>query len=180
MTIDFYAHWVPEDLARALRKRTVPPHITTTDQKQHFHMPVGGLPYDDSYSDLTARLQHMDAHNIKMQVLSLPCLFGLDSRPASEALPLLTLFNDATADAVTSHSDRFSGLASLPFDDIHLAAQEYRRARRELGLLGAIVPINYFLSIDGVAAVKPLLDMAEQEGDTCFSTPVAVLTRRRP
>jgi predicted TIM-barrel fold metal-dependent hydrolase len=171
MTIDFHAHWVPEELANALRKRSVPPHIAKSDTGEQFHMPVGGLPYDDIYSDLTARLEFMDAHEIQMQVLSLPCLFGLDSRPAGEALPLLTLFNDATSAAAKRAPDRFAGLASLPFDDIHLAAQEYRRARRELGLIGAIVPINYFLSIQGVEALQPLLDMAEGEGGHLFLHP---------
>ena len=171
MTIDFHAHWVPEELANALRNRSVPPHIALTDAGEQFHMPVGGLPYDDIYSDLGARLQFMDTHGIQTQVLSLPCLFGLDSRPAVEALPLLALFNDATAAAAKNTPDRFTGLASLPFDDMNMAAQEYRRARRELGLLGAIIPINYFLSIGGVEALQPLLDMAEKEGGHLFLHP---------
>jgi len=171
MTIDFHAHWVPDELANALRKRAIPPRIAMTDTGEQFHMPVGGLPYDDIFSDLTARLRFMDTHSIRTQVLSLPCLFGLDSRPAAEALPLLRIFNDATAAAVANCPDRFAGLAALPFDDAQLAAQEYRRARRELGLIGAIVPINYFLSIDGVATIAPLLDMAEQEGGHLFLHP---------
>ncbi|PCJ72940.1 MAG: hypothetical protein COA53_13015 [Rhodobacteraceae bacterium] len=171
MTIDFHAHWVPEELANALRKRSTPPHIAMSDTGEQFHMPVGGLPYDDIYSDLGARLRFMDTHDIQTQVLSLPCLFGLDSRPTAEALPLLTLFNDATAVAVKNAPDRFAGLASLPFDDMNMAAQEYRRARRELGLLGAIIPINYFLSIAGVDALRPLLDMAEKEGGHLFLHP---------
>ncbi len=171
MTIDFHAHWVPEELADALRKRSTPPHIATTDTGEQFHMPVGGLPYDDIYSDLGTRLRFMDTHGIQTQVLSLPCLFGLDSRPAAEALPLLTLLNDATSAAAKNAPDRFAGLASLPFDDMNMAAQEYRRARRELGLLGAIVPINYFLSIAGVDTLRPLLDMAEKEGGHLFLHP---------
>jgi predicted TIM-barrel fold metal-dependent hydrolase len=171
MTIDFHAHWVPEELTNALRKRSVPPNIAMTETGEQFHMPVGGLPYDDIYSDLGARLKFMDTHGIQTQVLSLPCLFGLDSRPSTEALPLLTLFNDATAAAAKNNPDRFAGLASLPFDDMHMAAQEYRRARCELGLLGAIVPINYFSSIQGVEALQPLLDMAEAEGGHLFLHP---------
>ncbi len=171
MTIDFHAHWVPEELAQALRQRVAPPWIESTDAGEQFHMPVGALPYDDIFSDLAARLRFMDQHGIQMQVLSLPCLFGLDSRPAPEAIPLLTRFNEATAAAVKANPDRFAGLAALPFADIDLAAQEYRRARRELGLIGAIVPINYFLSIEGVEALSPLLEMAEKEGGHLFLHP---------
>lgn len=171
MTIDFHAHWLPDELANALRKRAIPPRIAMSEAGEQFHMPVGGLPYDDSFSDLAARLRFMDTQCIRAQVLSLPCLFGLDSRPAAEALPLLRIFNDATAAAAAENPDRFAGLAALPFDDVQLAAQEYRRARRELGLIGAIVPINYFLSIDGVAAIAPLLEMAQREGGHLFLHP---------
>ncbi len=165
--IDFHAHWVPEALAGALAIRDAPPNISGGQ----FHMPVGSLPFDSSYSDLPARLRQMDAQGVQTQILSLPCLFGLDSRPAAESIPLLEIFNAATADAVRAHKGRFAGLASLPFDDIGKAAQAYRHARRRLGLLGAIVPINYFMSIAGLEALAPLLDMAEKEGGHLFLHP---------
>jgi hypothetical protein len=53
----------------------------------------------------------MDTQGIQKQVLSLPCLFGLESRPAEEALPLLTLFNDATASAVKKNHERTATLS---------------------------------------------------------------------
>lgn len=171
MTIDFHTHWVPEELAGALRQRTVKPLIMSSDDGERFHMPVGTLPYDTIFSDLEARMQFMDRFAIKKQILSLPCLFGLDTRPAAEAMPLLALFNEATAQAVRAHKNRFAGLASLPYDDIDLAASEYRRARRELGLLGAIVPINYFLSLKEVEALEPLFKMAQKEGGHLFLHP---------
>jgi uncharacterized protein len=171
VTIDFHAHWLPEDLAQALRARSTPPRIETTASGAQLHMPVGTLPFDDTYSDLTARLRFMDKFGIRCQVLSLPCLFGLDSRQSAEAVPLLNLFNAATAQAVRAHPGRFAGLAALPFDDINLAAQEYRRVRRDLGLLGAIVPAGYFGSIAGVAALQPLLAMADRQGGHLFLHP---------
>lgn len=169
MTIDFHAHWLPPPLADALKLRQTPPRIDAKARK--LHMPVGPLPFDSSYSDLPARLRQMDAQGVSMQVLSLPCLFGLDSLPLAEALPLLRLFNEATAQAVAQFPGRFAGLASLPFDDIDKAAQEYRHARRALGLLGAIIPANYFTSITQAKTLKPLLDMADQEGGHLFLHP---------
>jgi len=53
----------------------------------------------------------MDTQGIQMQVLSLPCLFGLDSRPAEKALPLLTLFNDATAPTAKKNPERIATLS---------------------------------------------------------------------
>ncbi len=171
MTIDFHAHWLPEDLVQALRLRTAPPRISPAGAGEQLVMPVGTLPFDGIFSDLTARLEFMDKHGIQKQVLSLPCLFGLDSRPAREAMPMLSLFNEATAAAVKATPERFAGLAALPFGDMDQAAREYRRARRELGLIGAIVPINYFMSIDGVGVLEPLLKMAGKEGGHLFLHP---------
>ncbi len=170
MTVDFHAHWVPETLATALRQRPEPPLIKTGNAGPVFEMPVGGLPFDNSYTDLQARLKMMDTQGVATQVLSLPCLFGLDTRPAAEALPLLRLFNDATAEATRQHKGRFAGLASLPWGDVALAAAEYKRARRQ-GMLGAIVPINYFLSVAGVAALDPFLQTAQAEGGHLFLHP---------
>jgi len=169
--IDFHAHWVPDALASALRARNIPPFIAQSEAGEQFHMPVGALPFDNSYGDLSARMARMDREGVAMQVLSLPCLFGLDTRPLAEAQPLLDIFNHATASAVARHPQRFRGLASLPFADIDLAAETYRHARRELGLMGAIVPINYFLTIKGVGAIAPLLEMANLEGGHLFLHP---------
>ncbi|MDP6707293.1 MAG: amidohydrolase family protein, partial [Alphaproteobacteria bacterium] len=98
-------------------------------------------------------------------------LFGLDSRPAAEALPLLRLFNDETAALVARHPDRFSGLAALPFDDLGAAAAEYRRARTELGLIGAILPNNFFLDIGRAAGLGQVFDAAEALGGHLFVHP---------
>ncbi len=171
MVIDFHAHWLPDELARALRDRSTPPYIATSEAGEQFHMPVGALPFDHSYSDLSTRITQMDREGVAQQVLSLPCLFGLDTRPAREALPLLEIFNSATAEAAAAHPTRFCGLASLPFADIDLAAKTYQNARRELGLMGAIVPINYFLTIKGVEEIAPLLEMANREGGHLFLHP---------
>jgi uncharacterized protein len=171
VTIDFHAHWLPDDLVQALRGRNGLPRIETGATAARLVMPVGALPFDDEFTDLAGRLRFMDNHGLALQVLSLPSLFGLDSLPMAEALPLLTLFNDATAAAVVAHPNRLASLAALPFGDMMQAALEYRRARRELRLLGAIVPINYFLSIEGVAALAPLLEMAQAEGGHLFLHP---------
>ncbi len=170
MTTDFHAHWLPQELARALAERRTAPFIETGRDGETFHMPVGAIPFDAEFSDLEARLRFMDRHDIARQVLSLPCLFGLDGLPVEEAAPLLDLFNDATARAVRQWPDRFSGLASLPFDDMQRAASDYRRARAA-GLLGAIVPINYFASIGHMDALAPLLQAAEEAGGHLFLHP---------
>ncbi len=163
---------MPPALADCLRQRKIAPWIETQgDGSERLHMPVGVLPYDESYSDIQARLRFMDEHRIATQVLSFPGLFGLDTRPAAEAMPLLELYNDATAAVVKAYPGRFIGLASLPLADLDLAAQVYRRARRDLGMSGAILSNNFFTSLQHAALLRPLLTAANDEGGHIFIHP---------
>lgn len=172
MAIDLHVHWVPETLAEQLRARRVAPWIErAADGAEWLQMPIGRLAFTESYTDMGARLDFMDGLGVGRQVLSFPGLFGLDSRPAAEALPLLRLYNDETATLCGQHPDRFSGLAALPFDDIAAAVAEYRRARDDLGLIGAILPNNFFLSLDLAARLGPILDVAEEVGGHLFIHP---------
>ncbi len=172
MAIDFHSHWVPPELAEELRRRRIAPWIERRgDGSEALHMPVGTLPYDKSFSDIKGRLAFMDEHGIDLQLLSFPGLFGLDSRPVEEAAPLLALFNQATSEVVRADPKRFAGLAALPFAEIKQAAADYRAARTEWGLAGAILPNNFFLSIAQAQALAPVFRAAAETGGHLFIHP---------
>lgn len=172
MTIDVHTHFIPEPLADALRQRTTPPWIERLDDgSERIHMPIGALALNDDYWDMDRRRDFMDAHGIATQVLSFPGLFGLDSLPAEECGPLLTMFNDAASELTRAHPDRFLGLAALPFADMDAAVAEYRRGRAELGLGGAILPNNAFASRAHAEELRPLFDVAEELGGHLFIHP---------
>ena len=172
MTIDLHTHFIPPGLADAFRERTEAPFIESDGTGgERLVMPVGTLPFDDAYMDMEARIAFMDGLGIARQVLSLPGLFGLDSRPAAEALPLLRLFNEEAARHAADHPDRFSAIAALPFDDLDAAVTEFRRARTELGHIGAILPNNFFLSLDWMEKLRPIFDAAEALGGHLFVHP---------
>ena len=172
MIIDMHTHYVPADLADAFRGRKVPPYIETKeDGFEIFHMPHGPLAFPPSFVDMEARLGYMEEQGVARQVVSFPGLFGLDSIAADESLPLVKMFNDATAQLTESHSGAFSGMAALPFADMNLAVKEYKRARNELGLMGAILPVNGFVSLADAEKLRPIFEIAQDIGGHLFIHP---------
>jgi predicted TIM-barrel fold metal-dependent hydrolase len=90
-------------------------------------------------SDLgEGRLADMDAAGIDYQVIghSAP---GAQALSGEEAISASREVNDALAEAMRRHPDRLGGFASLPTSEPDAAAEELRRAREELGFLGAMI-----------------------------------------
>lgn len=79
------------------------------------------------------RLTDMDAGNVGRQVLS--------HTPFSDAPTpeLCTAINDELHAAISAHPDRFSGFATLPMTEPRAAADELKRAVKDMGFLGALV-----------------------------------------
>ena len=172
MITDFHAHWIPDALADALRRRDAKPHIAKgPDGAERFYIHRESLAYGPNYSDLAARIRFMDKHGVGRQLLSLAGLFGIDCLPAAESLPLVRLYNDATAAARRAHPDRVVGLAALPLDDMTAAVAELTRARRELGFAGAILPCDGFLSAAIAGSMRPLFEAGQKLGAHFFLHP---------
>ena len=172
MTIDMHVHFVPADLADALRRRSEPPWIKVLpDGGEQLHLPIGVLSFGSEYVDMAARQEFMEAHGVETQLLSFPGLFGADSLPAAESEPLLLPFNEEVSALCKAYPDRFMGLAALPFADMDRAVAEFRRARAELGLRGAILPINGFLNLAAAEKFRPLFAAAQEIGGLLFLHP---------
>lgn len=172
MTIDMHTHFVPVQMADALRKRTEPPWIEAMpDGSERIHLPIGALAFGDDYSDMDARIAFMDERKVDRQVLSFPGLFGLDSLPADECAPLLAAFNDEVSGLCAAHPDRFSALAALPFADMDRAVAELQRGCGDLGLVGAILPNNAFLNIAEAEKFRPLFEAGNALGVHFFIHP---------
>lgn len=172
MIIDMHTHYVPAELAAALRRRDVPPFIETlADGSEIFHMPHGPLAFPKAFIDMEARLEFMSDQGVSHQLLSFPGLFGLDSIAAEESLPLVKMFNEDVARLSLENKNEFSGLAALPFADMDLAVEEYRRARNELGLIGAVLPVNGFVSLADAERYRPLFETVQEIGGHIFVHP---------
>lgn len=99
----------------------------------------GNKVLDDRLLDIgAARLAHMDAIGIDMQILSLTSP-GVQVFETALATRLTAESNDALAAAVRAHPTRFAGLAAIAPQDPAAAAKEIERAASVLKLSGLIV-----------------------------------------
>jgi 2,3-dihydroxybenzoate decarboxylase len=81
----------------------------------------------------------MDAGRVAMAVLSLGSNSIQDVLDARRAVALARRANDALAQTVATHPNRFAGLAALPMQDPAAASEELHRAVVTLGFRGALV-----------------------------------------
>lgn len=134
-------------------------------------MPIGTLGFHQHDVEPALRLELMDRCGVRRQLLSLPGLFGVDSLPLEQAAPLVRLFNDTCAELCRAHPLRFAGLAALPLTDMDAAVAELQRARRDLGLVGAILPVDGFLSEATAARLAPIFSAGDALGAHFFVHP---------
>ncbi|MGH3681664.1 MAG: amidohydrolase family protein [Natronosporangium sp.] len=122
-------------------------------------------------TDLTARLDAMDAAGIDVAVLSLstPNVFFL---PAAEQAGLARRMNDAYAAAMAAHPDRIRAFASVPMDDPDAALAELHRAIDELRMNGVILLSNIGGRPLTDPAYRPFLAEADRIGLTILLHPM--------
>ena len=71
------------------------------------------------------------------------------------------------AAAVKKYPARFSGLATLPTANIAWAAEELER-RTELGLIGAVLPLDAFVTLAGARTLAPIFAVAQKHRSHLF------------
>ena len=167
--IDVHAHWIPPEVAQALRRRCAAPRIEDTADGELFVTWQGRRTFRP-LGDLDDRRVLMRRHGVAMQVLSLAGLFGIDCLPVAESVPLVTAFNDAAAAACRADPGRFAALAALPLADVGEACRELERAHG-FGLRGAILPADGFASLAAAERFKPLFAVANRLGSHFFVHP---------
>lgn len=85
---------------------------------------------------LEERVALMDSIGVDVQVLSTPPYFFNYHLPVREALAASRELNDEIAEAISLHPARFSGLATVPMQDVNTAIRELER-NLDNGLKGA-------------------------------------------
>lgn len=163
MAIDMHAHYLPPALADMLRARKYLPRIEMVSEgKELFHRPFGTTDFDPAYAEIERRVGMLQDLDIEIQLLSLPGLIGIDSLPLEESLPMVQTFNDGLADVLKRFPGQFYGLTGLPMADIGEAARELRRGVSELGFIGAILPINFFATVEEARKLAPLFEVGDE------------------
>jgi predicted TIM-barrel fold metal-dependent hydrolase len=163
MTIDMHAHWFPETLADAFRKRTSKPMILAKEDGKEYlegSFPAALLRLES----LDARLSEMDRTGVELGILSLSPVTGIEGLSVEESVPLCRIVNDALSAACTKYPGRFSGLASLPTAETGAMVAEFERAMALPGMVGAMLAGDGFLSLKRAERFRPVLEAADRYG----------------
>src|SRR6266478_8843255 len=143
MPIDMHSHYYGGLIDR-LKSRTSRPHVSTDGEgRDVLHAMTASTVISAGYTDVASRLAYLDGVGIRRQLMTFPGALGLDVMAAEDVGSMIGDFNDRLAEICRASGSRLLGLAGLPLADIGKAAAELRRARRELGLFGAILPGNF-------------------------------------
>ncbi|HYM25988.1 MAG TPA: amidohydrolase family protein [Vicinamibacterales bacterium] len=143
--VDWHAHWIGPHVIELLEKRPSP------------RPPAG-----DAWTNVDARLREMDRAGVERQVLSYVGASYDGVMPPEEARAFWRAQNDDVAAVVRKYPARFSGCATLPTARIEWAAAELERAHSELGLIGATLPLDAFVSLSGAKAFAPVFAVAQK------------------
>lgn len=166
---DWHTHWIGPRVFEQLSRRTAGPRYVVDDKGNRFSVPAGrteppagATPQTPIWFDVDARLAHLDQIGIRSQLVSWVGASYDGVLPPAEAAPLWRAHNEDVAELVRKHPGRFLGLATVPTADIPAAAAELDRAHRELGLLGATLPLDAFIHLESARALKPIFEVAQR------------------
>jgi 2,3-dihydroxybenzoate decarboxylase len=107
------------------------------------------------------RLKKMDEHGVEYMLLSLTSPGAQGEANAEKAKKMAQVANDYLAGEVKKNPKRFGALAALSMHNAKDAADELRRAVKELGMFGGLV--NDFQSKGAEAEEKVYFDTPEYE-----------------
>ena len=147
MKIDVHAHYVPHECINEVKGTDGRTYGLRIAQEGSHQVPYSAghrnIAFDtEQIYSIERRLNDMGTQRVDMQVLSVPPFFFFYALDPAQSLGLCQKINNAFAETVRKHPNRFVGLANLPMQDPEMAARELERAVRELGLRGAEIGSN--------------------------------------
>jgi aminocarboxymuconate-semialdehyde decarboxylase len=153
LKLDLHTHYYPESFFNLLRE--IPSEFTfdkdPTGRTILKHRQARFFGITPPMSDPSMRLSDMDRVGIDVEVISLstPNIFFGDEKHQPEVARVV---NDAYAELIAKHPNRFKGFASIPMDLPDAALDELHRAIGDLRLNGVILLSN----IKGRALTDPV------------------------
>lgn len=171
---DWHAHILPPELVEALEARDLPPLVAPAaggGRGLVTRKSAQALSSAPSLFSADLRLAELDAAGIGVQVLSVPSMMGIDTAPRDAVDDLVDRTNLGLSRIVAAHPSRFRALASAPLHDPDRAARVLAHAIDELGHVGAILPVDAFLTPETAARFAGLLAAAQARKAHIFVHP---------
>lgn len=140
LIVDTHTHFIPTELVELLRRGEGPTDLSLVERDGEAPLIAhdNGLRYPvfPLFHDAEVKLEQMDRDGIDISIMSLtPSLFLYWAEPA-ETVRAARMINDAAAALTERGGGRLPTLATVPLNEPRAAAEELRRARQELGLVG--------------------------------------------
>jgi aminocarboxymuconate-semialdehyde decarboxylase len=171
--VDTHTHFIPMELVELVRRGDGPSDLSLSERDGEDPLIVheNGLRYPvfPLFHDARAKLEQMDRDGIDLALISLsPSLLLYWTDPA-ETARVHRFINDAGAELARRSGGRLYALATVPLNDPPAAAEELRRARGELGLVGVEIGTSVGDVMLDDPALEPFFATAEE-----LHTPVFV------
>jgi aminocarboxymuconate-semialdehyde decarboxylase len=161
------------ELVDLIRSGEAPPDLSVSERDGEDPLIVhdNGLRYPvfPLFHDAAAKLAQMDRDGIDIALISLtPSLLLYWTDPA-DTVRIHRFINDAGAELAGRGGGRLHALATVPLNDPPAAAEELRRARRELGVVGVEIGTSVGETMLDDPSLEPFFAAAEELG-----TPVLI------
>ncbi|MHC1558288.1 amidohydrolase family protein [Actinomycetospora sp. C-140] len=152
--IDVHQHLLPRDYVAALER--------------HGLAEAGGRALPAWSPD--AAITMMDDHHIATGILSLSTP-GTHLGDPAEARDLTARLNDAQAELVKDHPDRFGMFAAVPLPDVDLALEAIAHADDDLHADGVVLLANHHGTYLGDSAFDPVMSELDRRNMVVFIHP---------
>jgi predicted TIM-barrel fold metal-dependent hydrolase len=171
---DLHNHWISPGAFEILSTKTVGVRYVTNEKgDRSLVRPGTPVPSDaprpsgprgtQMFDGADLRIRHLDQHGVQRQLVSWPTTSNVDpDLTAEEARLLWATYNEDLSVLVQKHPDRFTGVAALSTLDLEWSAKELARAHDKLGLIGGVLPVNGFATLEGAKAFAPIFEVAQR------------------
>src|SRR5580704_2006026 len=158
---DLHNHWISPGAFEILSTKTVGVRYVTNEKGERNLVRPGapasaqgprpsGPRGTQMFDGAEVRISHLDQHGVQRQLISWPTTSNVDpDLTAEEARLLWATYNDDLSGLIRKNPSRFSGVAALSTLDIEWSAGELARAHEKLDLIGGVLPVNGFATLEG-------------------------------
>jgi aminocarboxymuconate-semialdehyde decarboxylase len=174
MKIDIHTHIMPEKMPHWVEKFGYGDFIHLEHRNCEACMMKGDKVFrvvEENCFKADVRLGDMEVTEVAMQVLStIPVLFNYWAIP-KDGLETARFFNDHIAETISKNPARFTGIGTVPLQDVNLSIREMERCVKELGLPGLEIGSNINGKNLGEKIFFPFYEEAEKLGCALFIHP---------